>query len=422
MKNYKIEILNIGAIKEVKLNLNKINIFMGEQSSGKSTIAKIISFCNWVEKDVSIRQSFDNYREKNYFIEKLETFHKMKGYFNESSEIIYKSKTIKLHYKWNDFEISWVNQFDYKRNKISYIPSERSIAVLPEMEKVELPNNYIKSFLFDWFDARKNYPKDKKISILNVDIEYYYSESSKESHVQNTNNSYDILLSHASSGLQSMTPLIVMIDHLINNIYSDEQNISYELDEVQAKVTQMLISEILIKPIYGKDFINQSERNIKIKEINKRNEEGDAEIISHLKKYHKIRNNLFKTHSTNLIIEEPEQNLFPSTQKTLIYYLLGIISSELDHNLTLTTHSPYVLYAINNCIMANLVSDKLSEKEKQKIFCLNSKIDPKSISIYQIKNGTIDCIQQEDGLIGENFFDEQMKNVMDEFYLMLNHY
>jgi len=100
MKNYKIEILNIGAIKEVKLNLNKVNIFMGEQSSGKSTIAKIISFCNWVEKDVSIHQSFNNYSsDKNYFIEKLENFHKMRGYFNENSEIKYESNTIKLHYK-----------------------------------------------------------------------------------------------------------------------------------------------------------------------------------------------------------------------------------------------------------------------------------------------------------------------------------
>ena len=31
-------IKNIGPIKEVELDLNKINVFMGPQSSGKSTI------------------------------------------------------------------------------------------------------------------------------------------------------------------------------------------------------------------------------------------------------------------------------------------------------------------------------------------------------------------------------------------------
>ena len=38
-------IRNIGPIKNVELDLNKINIFMGAQSCGKSTIAKIISYC-----------------------------------------------------------------------------------------------------------------------------------------------------------------------------------------------------------------------------------------------------------------------------------------------------------------------------------------------------------------------------------------
>ena len=63
-----IEIKNIGPIKEVEISLNKINVFMGPQSSGKSTIAKIISFCTWVEKDVATNQSLSIYQEnKKYF-------------------------------------------------------------------------------------------------------------------------------------------------------------------------------------------------------------------------------------------------------------------------------------------------------------------------------------------------------------------
>lgn len=43
-------IKNIGPIKDVDIKLNKVNVFIGQQSSGKSTIAKIISFCSWLEK------------------------------------------------------------------------------------------------------------------------------------------------------------------------------------------------------------------------------------------------------------------------------------------------------------------------------------------------------------------------------------
>lgn len=32
------------------IELKKVNIFMGPQSCGKSTLAKIICFCTWMEK------------------------------------------------------------------------------------------------------------------------------------------------------------------------------------------------------------------------------------------------------------------------------------------------------------------------------------------------------------------------------------
>ena len=48
--NRRLIINNIGPIKHVDIYLNKINVIIGPQSSGKSTIAKIISFCSWLEK------------------------------------------------------------------------------------------------------------------------------------------------------------------------------------------------------------------------------------------------------------------------------------------------------------------------------------------------------------------------------------
>lgn len=423
MKNLNIEISNVGPIEHVVLNLNKINVLMGEQSSGKSTIAKIISFCNWVEKDVSINQSFKSYNsDKNFFIDRLTTFHKMKGYFNANSYIKYSSDTLIITYSKQNFNIKWVDRFAYKRNKISYIPAERSLAVLPEIEKVEFGNNYLKSFLFDWLDARKNYSKKSKLQLIDIDVDFYHSESNKESHIFNSKKDYDILLSQASSGLQSVTPLLVMIDHLTNKIYSEEQS-SYIFDEIKMEVTERLISELIFKPIYKKDFDDDIEgRRNALDDLNKRIVEKDKDVMAHVERFRSVRDGLFETHSTNFILEEPEQNLFPSTQKSLVYYLFECISKNPDHRLTLTTHSPYVLYAINNCIMAHITKDKMNKKETEKLYCNSSKIDPSLISIYELKNGKVELIQQEDGLIGDNFFDKKMKEVMNEFYVMLNHY
>ncbi|REC63046.1 hypothetical protein DRF65_07405 [Chryseobacterium pennae] len=413
----KLTIKNIGPIKEVSITIKKINIFMGRQSSGKSTIAKILSFCSWVEKEISFHQSLDKFTTQ-YFIEKLETFHKMKGYFYPNSEIIYKGEAIEIKYSNYELEINWLHtRFDYKRTKISYIPSERSMVILPEMEKIELPNNYLKSYLYDWFDTRKNYNSEKKFSVLDIGANYYYSEDNKESHI--VSDDYDILLSQASSGLQSVIPLLTMVDNLIINLYKGESSSSYELDEAKIKVTQLIVKKFIVDP-YFKDHDNNENREEKWAKLNKLTMDNDNSVLPLIEKYREVSKNLFNTHKTNLIIEEPEQNLFPSTQKQLCYKLLNYLNNEYDHSLTLTTHSPYILYAINNCMLTYLVKNKIPSNLIDRINCYNSAISPDNINIFEIKNGTINNIQQENGLIGENYFDSQMKEVMDDFYFLLN--
>jgi len=422
MKKADIKIFNVGPIKNIEISLNKVNVFIGEQSSGKSTIAKIISFCLWVEKDVSIRQSLETYQnDKDYFINKLISFHKLKDYFSKKSEIVYESEIIKLHYKIGQLDINWKKRYDYKRIKISYIPSERSIAVLSGMEKLELANNYIKSFLFDWFDARKNFPKEQNLSLLDLNMNYYFSDINfkVEDHITDIEKSYDIMLSNASSGLQSVTPLLVMTEHLTNNIYLQEQVSSYEINQVFQNTSVFLFDELVRKKYNQKYSKNYSLDEI-IEKMN--NNDKDSYLSSLFDYFLQVRNNLLKTNSTSLIIEEPEQNLFPSTQKALIYYLLEQVNANNEHLLTMTTHSPYILYALNNCIMGSIVEKKLSKNEKERLQCLKSKINPQFISIYQIVKGEIVNIQKNDGLISDNFFDEQMKRIMDDFYLMLNHY
>lgn len=423
MKN-RIEISNVGPINHISIELNNINVFMGAQSSGKSTISKIISFCSWVEKNVATNQSLENYyTDKTFFIDRLETFHKMKGFFTKNSKIVYESNIIKLEYSTNNFKIDWVNRYEYKRTKISYIPSERSMVILPEIKKVEFPANYLRSFLFDWFDARKQYSKEKSLSLLNIGFDYYRSESADEDHIKSLvkNKEHDILLTNASSGLQSITPMIAMVDYLTNYIYNDNQNSSYELDEIRIRVSTLLTNELIIKP-----YANENSLEITNKitsEITKKISENDLNTLKLFNNYKTIRDNLFLTHSSNLIIEEPEQNLFPETQRTLIYYLLNkCIDDNYEHQMTLTTHSPYVLFSINNCIMSHIIKDKISKKDHDKLMCRNSPVNPKNISIYQIENGELKCIQQEDGLIGNNYFDNKMKELMDDFYTMLNYY
>ncbi|GHT71377.1 hypothetical protein AGMMS50239_40500 [Bacteroidia bacterium] len=427
----KIKIRNIGPIVDVEMELNRVNVIMGPQSCGKSTIAKIISYFTWVEKDVATSQSLENYQKKNYFKEHLETFHKLKGYFKKNSFISYKSDVIELTYDGENFSISWVDRYAYERSKISYIPAERNLITLPEIEKVEFSHSNIRSFLFDWFDARKNYLSDKKLSILNLGVDYYYNEESRENHIfrKGDNENYDILLSNASSGLQSITPLIVTIDYLTNWIYNQEEKISVIRKFKEQGTDHVLLIEKVLKPYFG-DNIELT--NGKINEyINTVNKNIDSRVDSNLTllvdNYYNLKDNLFSTHNTQFIIEEPEQNLFPETQRDLIYYLLEKLQSEREHSLTITTHSPYILYALNNCMLGGLVYSQLDGTEKEKYLSNYFKsnkswINPRFVSVWEIENGLIRRIQDKDNIISKNYFDIKMTELTNEYYQILNYY
>ena len=421
-----ISIKNVGPIKIVEnLILNKVNVFMGPQSSGKSTIAKIISYCTWVEKEVCVNQSFGSFLNNGSFRDRLEAFHNINGYFKDESEIIYKSENIELSFKNNTSSIRWINRYSYKRSKIEYIPSERNLITLPAIQKVDMHNNNNRSFLFDWLSARPKYTKDNRVQILKLPVEYYFDEGANENHISSTNakEKYDILLENASSGLQSLTPLIVVIKYITDWIYKNEQEISFEKQQRIRKVEGKLINELVLTKYFNEEFNNDDTIEL-IKKINELLKNNDRKVIELVNEYFKVTRNLFMTHNTQIIIEEPEQNLFPSTQRDLVYHLLNILNqSNKEHRVTLTTHSPYILYALNNCMMGYLVKDKMPEDEQNEIPSKASWINPEEVSVFQIKEGELFSIKDEETkVIGDHYFNDVMGAIMDEYYEMLNYF
>ena len=75
----RIEIENFGAIKNAKIDIKKVLILIGEQASGKSTIAKLIYFFKSLREDLisNIRENTDSKFEVEFYhliIEKFSDF------------------------------------------------------------------------------------------------------------------------------------------------------------------------------------------------------------------------------------------------------------------------------------------------------------------------------------------------------------
>ncbi len=393
-------IQNIGAIKDIEIELNKINIIMGPQSSGKSTIAKIISYCQWVEKRFLLDGGYE-YEFSEQFME----FHRIdENYFSSNSFFKYESDFVSISYTGLDKKEKITKKkrnLDYQKSKNIYIPAERNfVSAIPNLGKFKESNDNIMSFLYDWYDTKKKYSKKKALPILNLGVNYHHIDDNDSDILTINENNKEISLKNASSGLQSIIPLTMLIDYLSNGFYKKKKTNSVnEKEEIKAIIQKTL-----------DDFITKREENT---DFSKNDVNKLLDLVGNRTEYH----------FSSFIIEEPEQNLFPETQRDLVYYLLqNITNSERKHTLTLTTHSPYVLYALNNCMLGYKIKESLPSDIKDELVSRNSWINPDLVSVWEIKEGTVLSIKDSDtGTVRKQYFNKVMNDVMDEYYEMLNY-
>ena len=95
----------------------------------------------------------------------------------------------------------------------------------------------------------------------------------------------------------------------------------------------------------------------------------------------------------------------------------------------MTTHSPYILYALNNCMLAYLVKDRLDAETVETIQSAQYALNPGDVSVWSIKDGCVrndkgerhKTIQDKRGLIRKNYFNEVMRQVMSDFNKLLEY-
>ena len=407
-----IKIRNIGSITNVDFNLNKINLFMGPQSSGKSTIAKICSQCSWYEKNLLLTGG-----EYDFYSGLLD-FHRMdEGYFSDDSEILYESDWTIISFKGKGKVVQ--TKFKekasrYKNLKIEFIPAERNFAAtIPNLQKYSDSYDNIINFLNDWISFKEIVTTDKNFSnpLKSIDVNYKYDTATKKDILTLPNNK-KISLQKSSSGQQSITPLLVVCEYMFTSLYSQKRNPS----PAEKKHIKSLLPESM-KADYDWVIKTQNFRN-------KQNSHQDYNLLEETKEKIWKEIGLSTDYNfSNVIIEEPEQNLFPETQKELIYHLINKVNNtDRNHNLTLTTHSPYILYALNNCMLGGLVKDNIPFDERADFQSKPSWIDPKLVSVWEIEQGkgTIRLIKNnKTGTISKHYFNRIMNDVMEEYYDLL---
>jgi predicted ATPase len=404
---------NIGPIKDVDIELKKVNVFIGPQGCGKSTLAKIVSFCSWLEKD----SDATGRAETGGLVSLMMKFHRMEGYFREDSELAYIGDDVAFFYHFPEpLPLFWNPEEDYPSHyhedevifhkvqrsvnpKVIYIPAERNfVSVVPNLKKYSEKDDSLQSFVNDWFEAKKAYTEQQPLKIDMLGIEYYYNEKTDSDIV--VVDGQKIRLNQSSSGFQSVVPLMALLSYLSSIIYEENKPFSPAENEQMREILSHVSSEV---------------------------KEGmEQKLIDRIKGF--LQGKVYS--HTQFIVEEPEQNLFPNTQCDLMYHLLSCLNHGKAHRAVITTHSPYILYALNNCLLANIVREEIPEEERDGLDarCADVVIAPTDVCVWEIEDGCMktydegsvnNTIQDKDGLVRQNYFNSVMGNVMRDFNNLL---
>lgn len=425
----KLIIDNVGPIKHVELDLKQVNVIIGPQGSGKSCILKVASFCAWVEKHIMLNMSFNDLFNRGFVQQELIEFHRLNKLIDQNSHIYYCSDYIEFEYQYECFiHHDWKGErSDYKLSRVSYIPAERNIiSVVPNIFEINFGRDYVRSFISDWNMARKFFSGGVLLPILDLPVNYHVDDANNQD-VIDIPNRPPIPLTNASSGIQSLVPMCSYLDFLFEKQYSsillssaneNNRNLAFAIRLYNSKYSEY--SNFPDKP---KDIKFPITGDIGSMPFPFENEADYRECLQ-------IYNNHTKVSHSDIFLEEPEQNIFPDTQVKLVYYLLEKIKLHQD-NLFMATHSHYILYALNNCMLGYIVAETARESgDEEALQFQNSWIDPAQVGVWELKDGMLNpvedspsnTIQDKDGLIRGNYFDRVMRNVMADFTNLMNYY
>ena len=360
-ENCKIGIREFGPLKEGTGNdlvdIKKCTLFIGPQGSGKSSIAKLVTEFSWLEKAlVKGVVTIDDLQRKNRFRDKYCAYHRLSSFFRAETEIRYEGG-------YHDFEYTGERLKVVPRRgkiaglpKIMYVPAERNI--LGVMEKAGMSRYFTDSLRAFWEayeDARLSLKADLALPVDSV--RFTYDRLNKIGWIKGGD--YRTRLSESASGYQSLVPLFLVSRYVADFV---RENVSGTgVDPEDYRRLQKEVEAIMSNKELAADVKTAA-----------------LESLSSRFRY---------SHFVN-VVEEPELNLFPKSQRDLLQELIGFVNERPGNKLVVTTHSPYILAALNNLMYADRVGRRHREAV-DRIISERYRINPEVVNAYQLEGGRI---------------------------------
>lgn len=447
----RIVIKNFGAVKEADIELKKITVLIGEQASGKSTIAKLVYFFKTLKENF-LREIYDKaVVVDDGFVDFVriceEEFYSLFGtpinltnfeicyFFTDEKYIILNFKDFKRLNVFfsNEMKMNEITEYSNELIEQQQVADKTKIKSHQQKtlnyQKTEASIRYLSKLLNEVFENKQ---QDFLYVIAGRNATVSYSELFEKylfAEVQNKvleNTKLPFLKKRYNIDEVLMLEFIERITEL-KDFFEEYRNFDNLINYFPKMESQLkLILNKIDKIIKGKYSI--SENGEKIIYNDKENDyvllsnasSGQQEVIRIL------QDTLISVITESIvfrILEEPEAHLFPSAQKELIELLSFLVNQNEDNQILITTHSPYVLTVFNNLIFSKRITDKNPDaiNDVNEVIQKEFWIDSDDFSAYNLgktddnERHAQSIINEKTGLIEQNYLDEVSEKLGNDF-------
>ena len=459
----KIIVRNFAMIRYQELDLDaNLNIIIGPQASGKSTLMKLIFFCRKLRdylleyltnpkyfQNADPRRrtvNFNNYL-KGRFMDYFGTTRHMQRfevqfYFNVESNR-YVTLTLDengyLHFSFE--ETMWREIYSYLRQTERRYQKAFSVNLPDYMYLGNYTGNYYMSALgrlFDDWEELIYVPAGRNILAILSDAQLTRTEALPAESMQS--NLYPPKSSDDNAPEMDMLfqdfirlvrPMRARFGGTLSDVirdYSLRQDNTKEAAERRPSLRNAELAIPIIKSVLRADYRYESgeeklvytERGDYVKLMFASS--GQQEVLWILLL---IFLKILEDRHVFLVLEEPESHLFPEAQKHVVELVALLIHSTNSH-VVITTHSPYILTSANLCAYsAKVENDSKGEQSREPVVAAHLRVSPDKYDAFmtnpdeeQGENAPfLTRIKDEDGLTDATKIDgvsDEINEQMDE--------
>jgi AAA15 family ATPase/GTPase len=405
----KLTIENFAGIEHMEFEFKSINLLIGESGTGKSVAIKLLFFFKRFLNDLASRRNIFNSEGKKYIVR--EQTDRFKIFF---PEISWPTTDFKITYAIGNIEVYIEKtgrlKFDYSKELNQFI---RSLKVkLNKLEKELKEINNPKNF-FEYLERSEETINAEWLNKFpEIELrEQIFMPSGRGFFAQLDKHKY--LLSRDNN--HSFDPFLVEF-----GIFCERLNISSVNTEYFQKILSATYEKERLGRIEREFLVHLDGRKVPLLNASSGQQEV-LPLLLLLTWFLQMPRRPNINRKFTVYIEEPEAHLYPSIQNEVVQFLASTFNNEnLDLQLVLTTHSPYLLSSFNNLLYAGKVTDLHPDKAEEiaKIIPKNQQITPNSFCAYSLSKGKSKFLI-EDSLIADGV-DDISNKIMAEFSNLLD--